>query len=57
MLRGLASTSPEEAEEAVSAALRRLCLGESRRGEVREALAETPLDVTRRLATVWWDVG
>jgi SAM-dependent methyltransferase len=57
MPRGLASTSPEEAEEAVSAALRRLCLGEPRRAEVREALAETPLDATRRLATVWWDVG
>jgi SAM-dependent methyltransferase len=55
--RGPASATPEEAEEAVTAALRRLCLGESRRGEMREALAGTPLDSTRRLATLWWDVG
>jgi hypothetical protein len=54
---GFASTSPEEAEEAVSAAVRRLCLSESRRGEVRDALGEVPLDATRRLATVSWDVG
>ena len=57
MPRGLAAPTPAEAEEAVSAALRRLCLGESRRAGVRAALAETPSDSTRQLATVWWDAG
>jgi SAM-dependent methyltransferase len=57
LLRAPGSTSAEEAEEAVSAALRRLCLGEERRDEVREALAQIPPDATRRLAAVWWDAG
>jgi len=60
MARGRLGATPEEAEEeteeAVGSALRRLCLGESGRDEMRAALAETPMEATRQLATVWWDV-
>lgn len=34
----------------------RLCLPESREGEVRDFLASHPLPATRDLSTIWWDV-
>lgn len=33
----------------------RLCLPESREGEVRQFMSENPATSSRRLATIWWD--
>ena len=35
----------------------RLCLPESREGEMLEFLKQTPKKKIRELATVWWDVS
>jgi hypothetical protein len=46
--------SPEQAAHFMRI---RLCLPESREGEVRDFLQSHPAPVARELSTIWWDVA
>jgi len=53
-----ASTRAEPSPEQAAHFMRiRLCLPESREGEVRDFLQSHPASLTRELSTIWWDVA
>lgn len=52
---GLLAGAPSE--EIVDFMVRRLCLGDDRADEVRQALVATPVPTEHEVATVWWAGG